>query len=545
MTSAFDDPRPAPASVQAGWRQAGLWTDSTVSHVIAGDCDLTATACVVDDERYTLGELRDWSVAVAMALRDHGVTAGDRVLVQLANSAELLASIMACWRLGVIAVPVLPMFLAHELTAVLRQIRPSAVIAGNDKRALTAEMDTALDAADVRPVRFSVGRAADGWAGFPGRAATSSDGDVSTLPGFAEPGACVLVLFTSGTTAEPKGVRHDSYSLLAEVNSYRRSAALSRRDVIFNPAPVAHVGALVVSLLVPWAIGCPVVLQSRWDPRRAVQMIAREKVTFAVGAPVFLNELVQEYESADAGGHRVTKFQTGAASTSTTLLRRAATVGIVAWRAWGMTEAPTLTYGTVGDDLDRRAGTDGRVEPGSDVRAVDELGRPLPDGTEGELLVRSPKQMMGYVAATPSASRSDERSDGWVATGDLGVVDAERWVTITGRLKDIINRGGEKFSCHEIEDALSAHPAINAVAVLGVPEQRLGEQVVAYLTTRSGAHYPGYDALVEHLTNSRLAPQKHPVAIVVLDELPMTPTGKVLKAALARRWQADSDEHPT
>jgi acyl-CoA synthetase (AMP-forming)/AMP-acid ligase II len=538
MTSAFDEPRPVPASVQSGWRRAGLWTDSTVSDVIAGDCDLSATACVVDDERYTLGTLRDWSVAVAMALRDHGVTAGDRVLIQLANSAELLASIMACWRLGVIAVPVLPMFRAHELTAVLRQVRPSAVIAGNGKRALTTEMNTALDAADVRPVvRFSVGRAAAGWAGFPARAATSSDGEASTLPGFAEPGACVLVLFTSGTTAEPKGVRHDSLSLLAEVNSYRRSAALSRRDVIFNPAPVAHVGALVVSLLVPWAIGCPVILQSRWDPRRAVQMIAREKVTFAVGAPVFLNELVQEYESADAGGHRVTKFQTGAASTSTTLLKRAATVGIVAWRAWGMTEAPTLTYGTVGDDLDRRAGTDGRVEPGSEVRAVDERGRPLPDGTEGELLVRSPKQMMGYVAAKPSASDAD----GWVATGDLGVVDAERWVTITGRVKDIINRGGEKFSCHEIEDALSAHPAINAVAVLGVPEQRLGEQVVAYLTTRSGANYPGYDALVEHLTNSRLAPQKHPVAIVVLDELPMTPTGKVLKATLARRWR----DHPS
>jgi acyl-CoA synthetase (AMP-forming)/AMP-acid ligase II len=543
MTSAFDEPRPVPASVQSGWRQAGLWTDSTVSDVITGDCDLSATACVVDDERYTLGALRDWSVAVAMSLRDHGVIAGDRVLVQLTNSAELLASIMGCWRLGVIAVPVLPMFRAHELTAVLRQIRPSAVIAGNDdNRSRTAEMDTALDAANVRPVvRFSVGRAEAGWAGFPGRAPASSGADGSTLPGFGEPGACVLVLFTSGTTAEPKGVRHDSYSLLAEVNSYRRSAALSRRDVIFNPAPVAHVGALVVSLLVPWAVGCPVVLQSRWDPRRAVRQIVREKVTFAVGAPVFLNELVQEYESADAGAHRVTKFQTGAASTATTLLERAAAVGVVAWRAWGMTEAPTLTYGTVGDALDRRAGTDGRVEPGSEVRVVDDGGRPLPDGTEGELVVRSPKQMMGYLGATQSASDSD----GWLVTGDLGVVDPDGWVTITGRVKDIINRGGEKFSCHEIEDALSAHPAINAVAVLGVPEQRLGEQVVAYLTTRSGVNYPGYDVLIEHLTSRRIAPQKHPVAIVVIDELPMTPTGKVLKATLARRWRDGSDHHPS
>jgi acyl-CoA synthetase (AMP-forming)/AMP-acid ligase II len=517
--------------VTSGWRQAGLWADSTVSHVIAGDCDLGAIACVVDDERYTFGELRERSIAVATALRDHGVTAGDRVLVQLANSVELLASIMGCWRLGVIAVPVLPMFRAHELTAVLRQINPSAVIAGNDGRSSTAEMDDALNVANARPVaRFTVGRAEAGRTCLPSHVET----DGSTLPGFDAPGACVLILFTSGTTAEPKGVKHDSYSLLAEVNSYRRSAALSGGDVIFNPAPVAHVGALVTSLLVPWAVGCPVVLQSRWDPRRAVTMIAREKVTFAVGAPVFLGELVQEYESADAGGHRVTKFQTGAASTATALLERAAAVGITAWRAWGMTEAPTLTYGTVGDPLERRASTDGRIEPGSEVRAVDERGRQLPDGTEGELVVRSPKQMMGYVAATQSVSGPD----GWVATGDLGVVDAGGWVTITGRVKDIINRGGEKFSCHEIEDALSAHPAINAVAVLGVPEQRLGEQVVAYLTTRSGVDYPGFDVLIEHLTSRRIAARKHPVAIVVIDELPMTPTGKVLKAALARRWAA-------
>jgi acyl-CoA synthetase (AMP-forming)/AMP-acid ligase II len=537
--------------VTSGWRRAGLWTDSTVSHVIAGDCDLGAIACVVDDERHTFGELRERSIAVATSLRDHGVTAGDRVLAQLTNSVELLASIMGCWRLGVVAVPVLPMFRAHELTAVLRQIQPSAVIAGtstpspsrcaparrNDGRSSTAEMDTALEAASVRPVaRFSVGRAEAGWADLPSQVET----DGSALPGFDEPGACVLILFTSGTTAEPKGVRHDSYSLLAEVNSYRRSAALSGSDVIFNPAPVAHVGALVVSLLVPWAVGCPVVLQSRWDPRRAVTMIAREKVSFAVGAPVFLNELVQEYESADVGGHRVTKFQTGAASTATALLERAAAVGIAAWRAWGMTEAPTLTYGRVGDPLERRASTDGRIEPGSEVRAVDERGRQLPDGTEGELVVRSPKQMMGYVAATQSVSGPD----GWVATGDLGVVDADSWVTITGRVKDIINRGGEKFSCHEIEDALSAHPAINAVAVLGVPEERLGEQVVAYLTTRSGVDYPGFDVLIEHLTSRRIAPRKHPVAIVVIDELPMTPTGKVLKAALARRWAAADGHTP-
>ena len=512
-----------------------MWTRSTVSDVVGASIDLDAPACVVDGERYTFGTLRNWSRALAGDLQRRGVGQGDRVLIQLANSVELLAAITACWHLGAIAVPVVPMLRTHELISVVSQTNPSAVVAASvatGSRCPAAEVDAALDAAALAPlVRYHVGPQRPGWSSLP---AGDHDGHDGALPaGFDGAESCVLILFTSGTTSEPKGVRHDSYSLLAEVNSYRRSASLSRSDVIFNPAPVSHIGALVVSVLVPWSIGCPVVLQSRWDPHGAIKLIADQMVTFAVGAPVFLTELVERYEAGDQGGHRVSKFQTGAAATSTAVLRRAATVGISAWRAWGMTEAPTVSYGTAGDPLNRRADTDGRIEPGSEVRAVDADGRPVLPGTEGELLVRSPKQMMGYL----DPRHDDSRPDGWLRTGDLGRVDADGWVCITGRVKDIINRGGEKFSCREIEDALAAHPAVNTVAVLGVPEERLGEQVIAYLTVQPEAPYPGFESLTAHLTGLRLAPQKHPVAIMVIDQLPMTPTGKVLKTELRRRWQ--------
>lgn len=527
----FDCRRAIPDACASDWLASGLWVSATVSQVIDADVDPDAVACVVDDEHVTFGVLRSWSVAVAERLRRQGVTAGDRVVLHLTNSAELLAGIMACWRLGAIAVPVLAMFGTRELTAVMRQTCPSAVIARAGSSA--AEVDAALAAAGVvARVRFGVGHVGDGWTDFPGRPVTLRD-HVAGLPGFNRPDACVLVLFTSGTTAEPKGVRHDSYSLLAEVNSYRRSAALDKSDVLFNPAPVAHVGALVVSVIVPWVIGSPVVLQSKWNSRQAAELIARHRVTFAVGAPVFLNELVTAYESAAHDAHRVTKFQTGAASTATALLERAEAVGVVAWRAWGMTEAPTLSYGTVGDVLARRAGSDGRIEPGSEVRTVDEHGLPLPPGSEGELVVRSPKQMMGYLDPAHGAFLPG----GWMATGDLGVVDADGWVRITGRVKDVVNRGGEKFSCREIEDALSTHPTVDAVAVLGVPEERLGEQVVAFVTVRAGSDFPGFNALVEHLKGRGIALRKHPVEIIVIDALPTTPTGKVLKTSLAQRWR--------
>lgn len=495
----------------------------------------TAVGYVVDGRDVTFGEMCERATALASGLAASGVRRGDRVVIQLMNSVELLVGILACWRLGVIPVPVLPLFRVHELTAVLDRTRPAALIAAGAKSessSRTADFDAAVQAAQsASPVRYVVGGTAPGWIPLPDRVAECGDG-AGSCQGFTSSQACALILFTSGTTAEPKGVRHDSRSLLAEANSYLRGAGLGHGDVVFNPAPIAHVGALVVSAIVPWLTGCRLVLESRWDSARATELIRREGVTFAVGAPVFLNELVDAYEADGYDGHRVSKFQTGAASVSASLLERAAAVGVTAWRAWGMTEAPTVSYGAPADPLDVRSTTDGHVEPGSEVLVVDGDGRPQPVGTEGELLLRSPKQMMGYVGSVPAAVRDG----GWLATGDLGRIDSRGCLTITGRVKDIVNRGGEKFSCREIEDALSAHPAVNQVAVLGVPERRLGEQVVAYATLRPGRDAPGFGALISHLAELGIARQKYPVSVTFVDCLPVTATGKVRKAELARWW---------
>jgi acyl-CoA synthetase len=535
VSALFDRPRLLPEALVASWESSGAWSRLTVSEVIRQPSRAVGLACVVDEQHYNFGVLAQWSANVAAALDKQGVHRGDRVLIQLPNGAELITAILASWHLGAIAVPVLPLLREHELAAVARQSQPSAVIAGAgwSKRVPTAEIDEALAAASVKPLtRLSVEHRAAGWMPFPVRPIAYEQSPPSH-PGFANADACALILFTSGTTAEPKGVRHDSRSLLAEVNSYRRCAELTGGDVIFNPAPIAHVGALVLSVLVPWCVGAPVVLLSKWDSRRAREAITRERVTFAVGAPYFLNELVALYESADFYGHRLSKFQTGAAPTRSALLARADRVGIAGWRAWGMTEAPSISYATAGDLLDRRANFDGRVEPGSDVVAVDEAGVALPAGHEGHLLLRSPKQMMGYVRDVDAPTHPD----GWLATGDVGMVDSDGWVRITGRIKDIINRGGEKFSTREIENALCDHPAIEAAAVLGVPDQRLGEQVVAYVTTRPGHRYPGLAPIIDYLQRRRMAPQKYPVAITVLETLPMTATGKVHKHALAQWWE--------
>jgi acyl-CoA synthetase len=535
VSAQFDRPRPLPEALIAGWEASGAWSRLTVSEAIRQPSRAAGLACAVDTQHYSFAMLAQWSAGVCATLHGWGVRPGDRVLIQLPNGAELITAILASWHLGAVAVPVLPLLREPELAAVAQQTQPTAVIAGpgSSKRVPTAEIDSALAAASVRPlIRLGVAHRTAGWMPFP-VSGSAQEQSPQPHPGFANADACALILFTSGTTAQPKGVRHDSRSLLAEVNSYRRSAELTTGDVIFNPAPIAHVGALVISVLVPWCVGAPVVLLSKWDSQRAREAITRERVTFAVGAPYFLNELVALYESSDFCGHRLSKFQTGAAPTGSALLARADRVGIAAWRAWGMTEAPTISYATAGDPLDRRANFDGRVEPESQVVAVDEAGVALPAGREGHLLLRSPKQMMGYVRDVDAT----RHPGGWLATGDVGMVDCDGWVRITGRIKDIINRGGEKFSAREIENALCDHPAIEAAAVLGVPEQRLGEQVVAYVTTRPGQCYPGLSAIIDYLQRRRMAPQKYPVAITVLEALPMTATGKVHKHALAQLWE--------
>jgi acyl-CoA synthetase (AMP-forming)/AMP-acid ligase II len=193
-----------------------------------------------------------------------------------------------------------------------------------------------------------------------------------------------------------------------------------------------------------------------------------------------------------------------------------------------------MTSGHPGDPLERRARTDGRVDTGSEVVAVDENRVPLPPGTLGELRIRSPKMMLGYLDPEHQAARVD--SAGWLYTGDIGTVDEDGWVRIQGRLSDIINRGGEKFSPAEIESAIGSHPAIEAVAVVGLPDQRLGEQVGAFVTVRDGCEWPGEAVLLAHLERHQLARQKFPVVWQVRAELPRTPTGKVRKRDLVADW---------
>jgi len=355
--------------------------------------------------------------------------------------------------------------------------------------------------------------------------ATPPPADPPPLPD--DPDALALLLYTSGTTSMPKGVQHTHRSLLNEITSFHEIHRLTPADRYLGAPPVAHIAGLVYGILTPFVLGTSTAFLDRWDPAAALSLIERERVTFMTGPPTFLQTMGEHPDALmrDVSSFRL--FSTGGASIPTEVIRRAgARLGCVVKRAYGSTEAPTLTATLLDDDERARLETDGRVIGGNELRLVAPDGSPVPAGEAGEILARGPELFVGYRG--PGVDAFD--AEGWFHTGDLGTIDDAGLLRVVGRLKDIIIRGGENISTKEIEDLLLEHPAVAEAAVFGTPDERLGERVCAVVALRDGESFT-FDAMIEHLDG--LAKHKRPERLEVWHEpLPKTDSGKVLKSAL-------------
>lgn len=276
-------------------------------------------------------------------------------------------------------------------------------------------------------------------------------------------------------------------------------------------------------------LGTPTVIMQAWDAALAAELIDRHAVTSCGGAPVQLSGLLDRHANGAAALGTLREFLTGAAPVPPSLIRRADAAGFTAFRSYGSSEHPTVTTGTIADPLERRAGTDGRLLAGNQVRLVDAAGRDVPDGREGEILTRGPELFTGYT--DPALNAAAFLPGGWYRTGDVGRIDADGYLTVTDRLKDIIIRGGENISSKEVEDLLITHPAVADVAVIPVPDPALGERVCAVVVARPGFTFD-VDQARAHFAAAGAARQKTPEVVVLADELPRTPSGKVRKDVL-------------
>jgi acyl-CoA synthetase (AMP-forming)/AMP-acid ligase II len=520
----------------AEFRRFGYVNDMTMSASVVRAARQWGSqpAIIEGGQQLTYQELLELVERASAWLAGAGVGPGDVVCWQTPNWWEAHVLGLAVWHVGAVSCPIAPFYREHELRQVIEQVRPVAVVTAETFRgfAHAEAFDDLLGAAGLGDAARVVLRGTrPGWSSFDVVVSHSRRQQYAIL-GADEP---CLILFTSGTTSGAKAAVHSSRTLLAETRQLADAWGLSWEDVAYMAAPLQHITGVLNAMTIPLLVGASAVLAERWEADVAVADIMRHRVTYSAGATVFLQELTDAARAARV--HLpLRNFACGGAAIPRAVMERSEEQGIPASRVYGMTELPTVTVMNRAYPFDLRAETDGAIAPGVEVRVVDDQSRSLPTGSEGELLVRGPEQMLGYL--DPAANRAALDDSGWFSTGDVGVVDGSGFVTITGRLKDVINRGGEKFSARDIEDLLITHPAVRHAAVVPGPDVRFGEVPVAFVVF-DGAGEASVGELAEHLHAKGLARQKTPVAWHFVDSLPMTPSGKVKKFELAAIAEAE------
>jgi len=481
-------------------------------------------------ERISLPDCLDQGRQVAEGLRRLGVGKGHVIATQLPQSLELIVVEVAAARLGAIVLTVVPTFGANELGYILRESGAKAFVSRTHWRKADVRQRL-IDCGDLPALAAHVICRAEAPAGT--IAWSSLLGPTTSDAPYAEaaPDDVSFLLYTSGTTADPKGVQHTHRSLLAEIRSTEALLGPHAQGVAMSPWPTGHIAGALTNLRF-LALGRTTICMEHWEASACADLLQLLGATYGSGTPYHLTGLL---DAADAAGHSLATlkaFQTGAAPVPPSLVARCAARGLATFRAYGSTEHPTSTFGSPDDPLEKRLTTEGRVVPGVELRFLDDDGQDMAAGEDGEIVTRGPDMFAGYTKA--ELNEAALLPGHWCRSGDVGHLDAEGYLVLTDRKKDIIIRGGENISSREVEDHLHAHPAVAEAAAVAAPDARMGEIVCAFVVTR-----PGQDidiAEVDRWFGARgLARHKTPERLELIDALPRNATGKVLKHELRRR----------
>ncbi len=494
-----------------------------------------------ETERLSYAELAAMVERLAAGLARLGVRRGEVVTLQLPNSWQLVALSLACARIGAVAGPVAPIMRRRELEFMTR-LTESPVYVGLAVHAGHSYDEMSAEVARVVPTlrhRILIGAAStagalDFHADLADRA-WEQDVAPAELDGLeAEPDDLAQVMFTSGTTGEPKGVMHSHRTLYAINRRQIEALELTAQEVTAMGSPTTLQGGYTWNFIMPILLGATAVQVDAWDPALMLRIFEQERVTFFYGAPTFLTDLIREQRRLPRDISALRTFGTGSAPVPPVLVEQARDIlGCRLYAVWGMTENGCVTVTRPHDPLMRAAESDGTPVPGMSLRIVDErTGEPVAAGTAGLLQVRGENQCLGYYRR-PQLYQQSLTKDGWFDTGDLARDDGYGGIRIVGRVKDIIVRGAEKVPVVEVEAALLRHPAIRDVAVVGYPDQRLGERACAVIVPDGSP--PSLEDLRGHLTALGMAKQYWPERISIIDELPKTPSGKVQKFVLRER----------
>ncbi len=530
-----DETTDVPASMLAAWA-------ATVSR--APDA-----ACVhLFDATLTVAEVDRASRALAGALRERAAP-GDRLAIYLQNDPQWLVCLLAGWMAGLVPVAVNPMLKGEELVHHLTDSGATAlvcleslyreVVAGVLGRTPVSHV-IATHALDLTP-----------WATVPavlrddvgGKSPVPGTDDLAALVASTAPvadlavptGDDVAVLtYTSGTTGRSKGAMNLHRGMAHNARVYADWFDLDAGDTVLGIAPLFHITGLVAALGVTILTGAPLVLGHRFHPTEVLDAIERHRCTFTVASITAFVALAGDPTRPGRDLSSLTKTASGGAPISpATVARMDAELGLRIVPVYGLTETTSPTHLTPPDrdpPVDPTSGAlaVGVPAPGAEVRIVGDDGTTLPPGEAGEVVVRGPMVVPGYWQLPDETAHAIR--DGWLHTGDVGIVDDLGWLFLVDRKKDLINAGGYKVWPREVEDVLYTHPAVREAIVVGIPDDYRGETVKAFVSLVAGAVVTG-DELIAY-SRERLAAYKYPRVVEVRDELPKTVTGKLLRRAL-------------
>ncbi|HEY8526023.1 MAG TPA: AMP-binding protein [Acidimicrobiales bacterium] len=482
-------------------------------------------------QRLTFGAYHDRAERVAAGLAELGVGEGDVVSWVLPTWLDAMVLFGALRRLGAVQNPILPIYREREVGFIVRQAQSALLVVPGTWRGFDyAAMAEGLTAGTSTKV-LSVGRG------------EMPEGDPATLPpapaeDMNAPDAPVRFLYyTSGTTADPKGARHTDATLRAASLGMSERLHLAEDDRFALVFPFTHIagGVYVYASL---AYGLTFVLDESFDPKTTIDLLRRERITQAGAGTAFHQAYLAAQRALPEGEKlfpEVRTFPGGGAPKPVSLhheIKEAFGVGVVS--GYGLTEAPILTMNDAHAPDRVLAETEGPAVAGATIRIVTLDGKEAGVGEEGEVRAKGGQVMLGYLDPALDKEAFDE--DGWFRTGDLGRLDEDGNLTITGRLKDVIIRKGENISAKELEDILFTHPKVADVAVVGLPDEERGERACAVVVTAEGQNDITMEEMTEHLTAAGIITRKLPEQLEIVDALPRNPSGKIVKADLRARF---------
>ncbi|WP_332237737.1 medium-chain fatty-acid--CoA ligase [Sporolactobacillus sp. KGMB 08714] len=517
------------------YRREGHWGDATLADLWRISVLSFPEKTVVKDNhglQLTYKETDRAADRIASFLIEAGIQAGDSVSVQLPGWAEFMMIYVACLKTGAVINPLLPNFKGSELTYILKKCESKVLFIPSQFRKQNYPSIIAQIRKNVSSLQkvVVVEKGTKAW----------TQCTLANILKSCEPFSqysplkandLAAVLFTSGTEGVPKGVMLTHNNIIASERAFCANFHLNYLDTVFMPAPVAHAIGFHHGLTASFMIGATCVLQDVFNAEEALRLIEREPCTAGMGSTPVVHDLFLALQRNNYNLSSLRFFLCGGSPIPREMLKTARNRGIRLMGVYGSTESVPHTAAKLEDSAEKIFMTDGASLAGIEVKIVDKNHSKVPPGVEGEEASRGPNVFAGYLKEPALTDKALDK-DGWYYSGDLGVMDKDGYIRITGRIKDIIIRGGENISSSEVEGILMQHPNVREASVIAMPDSRLGERSCAYVVLNDVKKGLSLNEVITFFKNKQIAMYKIPERVEIVDSLPHTASLKVKKYLL-------------